>query len=317
MSKRTIIKLLFGFILSVVIVYFSIISLGGLDMIALFRIDVDWGLVMASILIFVYSNYIRGLAYSHGIDRSMDKMTAFQIVGIGHALNMVLPLHLGEGLRAIFFPNDYSAIRRTKLLVIPAFADFVAIMVLALISVPFAGFKDQNLLAALWILSLTCVLTILVAVFLILYIPRLRGYFSEYLNAGLIYMMVYTMLSWVLLLLSMWIGMLALGSSFMESIQMALAVFTATNLINFIPASPGAIGLFEYATVMGLGGLEVEKTRALSIGLVQHMIQYAALLPLGVFLYIMALKGKLGSALREMWKLKRRKGGASTYGDEK
>lgn len=53
-------------------------------------------------------------------------MTALQIVGLGHAANMVLPFHVGEGLRAAFFPKGYSAMRRTKLLIIPAFADFTA-----------------------------------------------------------------------------------------------------------------------------------------------------------------------------------------------
>ena len=87
---------------------------------------------------------------------------------------------------------------------------------------------------------------------------------------------------------------------------MSLAVFAATNIINFIPASPGAIGLFEYGVILGLGGLGIARDTALAVALLLHMIQYAALLPMGAVLYFQALHGKYGKALKEEW---RKKGG--------
>jgi hypothetical protein len=256
---------------------------------------------MVSVAIFVYANYIRGLAYTRGIDRDMDRMTALQIVGLGHAANMVLPLHVGEGLRAAFFPRGYSAVQRTKLLIIPAFADFTAIMMLSIPAVPFAGFKDQNLLKALWILTFLCIAAFILFVILILFLPRLRSYLSEYLNFDTVKMMFWVVLSWIILLVSTWIGLVAFGFPWVASIRMSLIVFAATNIINFIPATPGAIGLFEYGTILGLGGLGIDQISALSASLLLHLIQYAALPPLGFFLYIKALHGQYGGALRNMW----------------
>jgi hypothetical protein len=103
-------------------------------------------------------------------------------------------------------------------------------------------------------------------------------------------MCLWIFLSWLAMLISIWIGLLSFGFKAVESIRMSLAVFAATNIINFVPASPGGIGLFEYAVVLGLGGLGVQTMAAKSAGLLLHLIQYAALLPLGTVLYLTGLK---------------------------
>jgi uncharacterized membrane protein YbhN (UPF0104 family) len=302
MPTHTKIKLFLGMLITAVTVYCSIGALKDLHAGELFRSNFNWGLTFVSVAVYVYANYIRGLAYTRGIDRTMDRMTAFQIVGIGHAANMVLPFHIGEGLRAAFFPADYSALRRTKLLIIPAFADFVAIMLLAILAVPFAGFKDRTLLMALWILTFICIAAFILFVILIFILPRLRSYLSEFLISDIAEMMVWVILSWILLLVSTWVGLAAFGFPWVASIRLSLAVFAATNIINFIPATPGAIGLFEYGTILGLGGLGIDQTTALSASLLLHMIQYAALLPLGTFLYLTALHGQYGEMFSSLWR---------------
>ena len=307
MPTKTKLKLFIGIILTAVIVYYSIVALKGLHVSVLFHADINWGLALVSVAIFVYANYIRGLSYTRGIDRDMDRMTALQIVGIGHAANMVLPFHVGEGLRAAFFPRGYSAIKRTNLLIIPAFADFASIMILSIAAVPFAGFKDQNLLKALWILTFLCIAAFILFVILIFFLRRLRSYLSDYLNVDTVKMMYWVLLSWIILLVSTWIGLVAFGFPWVACIRMSLAVFAATNIINFIPATPGAIGLFEYGTILGLGGLGIDSTTALSASLLLHLIQYAALLPLGGYLYIKSLHGQYGEAFGNMWHTNRQK----------
>ncbi|MDP4109377.1 MAG: lysylphosphatidylglycerol synthase domain-containing protein, partial [Bacillota bacterium] len=112
--------------------------------------------------------------------------------------------------------------------------------------------------------------------------------------------MVWVVLSWILLLLSTWLGIMGMNFFGLFSVRMALTVFAATNIINFIPASPGAIGFFEYSTVLGLSGLGVDSTRALAVSLPLHLIQYISLLPLGAVLYALALHGKYGDAVRSV-----------------
>ncbi|MCB8817688.1 lysylphosphatidylglycerol synthase domain-containing protein [Desulfosporosinus shakirovi] len=307
MSTKTKLKLFIGIIMTAVIIYYSIEALKGLHVSVLFQTDINWGLALVSVAIFGYANYIRGLAYTRGIDRDMDRMTALQIVGIGHASNMVLPFHIGEGLRAAFFPKGYSAIKITNLLIIPAVADFAAIMILSIAAVPFAGFKDQNLLNALWILTFLSIAAFIVFVILIFFHSPLRSYLSDYLNVDTVKMMNWVLLSWVMLLVSTWIGLVAFGFPWVASIRLSLAVFAATNIINFIPATPGAIGLFQYGTILALGGLGIDPTTALSASLLLHLIQYAALLPLGGYLYLRSLHGEYGEALGNLWHRNRQK----------
>lgn len=300
MSHKTKLQLILGFIITAIIVYFSVRALGRLHPGVVIHSDINWILAAVSIVVYVYANYIRGLAFTYGIDPNIDRLAAFQIMGIGHAANMVLPLHAGEGLRYAFFPSNYTTRRRTELLLISAAADVVAIIMLSLLAVPFSGFKDQQLSKALWILAFLCIAAGILLAVVVCFVPRLRSYAKGYMNLDTLKMMFWVFLSWALLLLSTWIGLVAFGFHMAESMRMSLAVFAATNIINFIPASPGAIGLFEYGTILGLGGLGISQTTSLSAGLLLHLIQYIALLPMGAVLYIMALHGKYGEALRNM-----------------
>lgn len=304
MSKKSKIKLFLGIIVTAVILYYSVKSLGSLHYGKVLHWHINWWLIAISVAIYIFANYVRALAYTRGIDPEMDRMTAFRIVGIGHSANMILPLHAGEGLRFAFFPTSYSLTRRTKLLIIPAAADFIAIMALSLLAVPFAGFKNPNLLKALWILSFLCIAGVILFIIGLFLVPPLRNYTQGYMNIGTVKMMFWVMLSWILLLVSTWISILAFGFHMILSIRMSLAIFAATNIINFIPASPGAIGLFEYASILALGGLGIGQGRALMVSLVLHMIQYVALLPMGAVLYISAIYGKYGEAMRAKRKRK-------------
>jgi Predicted integral membrane protein len=299
MSKKTIIKLVFGVILTAVILYFSIYSLKGLHISVILHTGINWFLVLLSILVFIYANYIRGFVYTRGIDKQLDRITAFRIVGIGHAINMVMPLRLGEGLRYVFFPAEYSASKRAKLLIIPAFTDFVVIMAISVLAVPFAGFRDRAMILAMWILCGLCVAGILLCVLAIFFVPAVKRYLAEYLNFSLVKMLGWVFLSWVLLLFSTWIGLVAIGyGELLTTARMSIAIFAATNIINFIPASPGSLGLFEYATVLAMSIFHIDQSHAFAASLLLHLIQYAALMPLGVVLYFSAIHGKYGEQIR-------------------
>lgn len=301
MSLKTKLQLFFGFILTIIIVYFSVKTLGNLHPTKIFHSNINWLLVIISIVIFMFANYIRGLAYTRGVDRNIDRLTAFQIIGIGHAANMVLPLHAGEGLRYVFFPSDYSAFRRAHLLIVPAYGDFVAIMVMSVLCLPFAGFTDKNLVRVIWILTILSILGCIVAITAVLLIPKLHENFKNYLNFASVKMMFWIVLSWILLLMSTWFGLLAFGFDLTLATRLALAIFASTNVINFIPASPGAIGLFEYGVILGVSGLGVSKSTALAVGLLLHFIQYMALVPMAVVLFFLALHGKYGEEIKKHW----------------
>jgi uncharacterized membrane protein YbhN (UPF0104 family) len=302
MSKKMKIQLIVGIILTAVILYFSVMVLKSLDMKVVLEMKINWVLVALSIVVYVCSNYIRGLAYSRGIDPEMDDMTAFEVVGIGHALNMVLPLHAGEGLRLLFFPSSYSIARRTKLFFITILADAIVVIIISAMTVPFAGITNETMLKVMWYLLFGCIGLLLLMAGLLFFVKRIRNYFKDYLNKSLVAMFAWCALSWIILVAAFWLGLAAFGFKPFHAIRMAFAVFVTTNIVNLIPASPGAIGLFEYGAVLGLVGFGVDKNVALSASLLLHLIQYMTLIPLGIFLYIKAMHGKYGESIRTMMK---------------
>ena len=302
MSRKIKLQLVFGIIVTAVIIYFSCIIARNLKMDVVFKLQIKWGFVAIAVAIYIFSNYIRGLAYSRGIDPEMDDMTALQVIGIGHALNMVLPLHAGEGLRLAFFPSSYSGARRTKLALITILADAVVVIIISALTVPFAGITDPTMLRVMWILLFSCIGVLVVMAALIIFVRPIREYVQEFLSLSLLKMFVWVALSWIILIAAFWLGLAAFGFGLYESVKMSFAVFVTTNIVNLIPASPGGIGLFEYGTVIGLGGFGVDKSVALSASLLLHLIQYLALLPLGTFLYIRAMHGKYAESIRGAWK---------------
>jgi uncharacterized membrane protein YbhN (UPF0104 family) len=286
MGKKAQIKLFAGIIISVVIIYYSAKAMGGLNPGVLLSAHINWWLALISVAIFAFANFVRALAYPLGIEKKLGVMASFRIIGIGHAMNMVLPLRAGEGLRLMFFPPSYSAIERTRLLIVPATADFISIIMLSFLAVPFAGFKDPRLLHALNWISVASLGVFVLLLIIILSNPKLRAYCSRYMKISVLNMFVWVMLSWVVMLVSLWLGLISFGFSGVKSVRMSLAVFAATNIISFVPSTPGGIGLFEYGAVLGLGGLGISMQTAKTAGILLHLIQYAGLLPLGAVLYL-------------------------------
>jgi Uncharacterised protein family (UPF0104). len=304
MLIKTKLKLIAGIIITALVVFYLFRTLGGLNLNSLFHLNINWFLGFVSVALQMFSNYIRGLGYTRGIDPNINRISALQIVGIGHGANMILPLNIGDGFRFAFFPSDYSALRRTKLVMIPALADFVVIILLSLFAVPFSGFRDHNLVRTLWILFFLCIIAIIALLIVLYFVPRLRNYFNEFLNLGLLKMMFWVSFSWVLLLLATWVGLVACGFHWIPAFRMSFAVFAATNIVNLVPSSPGAIGLFEGGVIIGLSGLGIQQGTAFSVGLLLHLFQYAAFLPMGLVLFIMAISGKYGKTIRTMLRQK-------------
>ena len=91
---------------------------------------------------------------------------------------------------------------------------------------------------------------------------------------------LWTTLSWIVLGLAYWLVMLAfdLGLSPLAGELVVIGI----GLAMVLPSSPGAIGVFEGATVVVLGAYGVDSSVALSYALVLHAINLAPLFALGL-----------------------------------
>jgi uncharacterized protein (TIRG00374 family) len=79
-----------------------------------------------------------------------------------------------------------------------------------------------------------------------------------------------TAASWLLIAVSYW---LVLRGFHLElGVEAALLVVVATNLALVVPSGPAAIGVFEAATVAALAPFHVDRTTALSYGILLHAL---------------------------------------------
>ncbi len=79
-----------------------------------------------------------------------------------------------------------------------------------------------------------------------------------------------TVASWLVLAASGWL--LLLGFDFGVGFGAALLVTIATALVLVVPAAPGAVGQFEAAAIVALSAYGVDRSRALSYGVVLHTV---------------------------------------------
>jgi uncharacterized protein (TIRG00374 family) len=109
-----------------------------------------------------------------------------------------------------------------------------------------------------------------------------------------------TAASWLLIAVSYW---LVLRGFHMElGVEAALLALVATNLALVVPSGPAAIGVFEAAAVVALAPFDVDRTSALSYGIVMHMLIALPLIIIGyaaLHLHAAAVRsGKEGSPCR-------------------
>ncbi|AVQ96100.1 UPF0104 family protein [Ethanoligenens harbinense] len=291
MKKKLKIKIVAGIIVTVIMVYMAARALGGLDPWVLFRSNVNWWLFLAAAVLFGMGQFVRAFVYPYGIDCRMTLGASCRVVMVGNMANMLLPLRAGEGLRFAFFPPEYSAVRRTRLVMTPGGADVVAILLLSILAIPLAAGNMhpstvQTLKAAGIVLAVLAIAFMLAGML----IPRLRRMTHLYITSGFARMVGWVFCSWVLLLVSNWAGMLAFQFDPVQAVRMAFAVFATSNIILFIPSSPGGLGVFEYAVVFSLSFFGVPEPSSVSVALFLHLVQYAALLPLGALAYLSGLR---------------------------
>lgn len=280
-----------GLLIAAAAVAWTVKATGGAGFSLVLRACVSLPCVLASAALLAGSTFVRSLVYPCGLAREMPVPAAWKVVAVGNAANLLLPFHAGEGVRFALFPKGTRAAERLRLLLFPGMLDIAVILILSMAAVPLAGFRDPVLLRLLRLAAVGFPGVCLLLLAVLLCIPAARGEVLRYLDGAGLRAGLWVALSWALVLLSNWMGVLALGYRPEDAAEIAAAVFAATGLAMLVPSSPGGIGVYEYAVVAGLGGLGVPADAAGLVGVTLHFVQYLALLPLGAALYFLPSGG--------------------------
>jgi uncharacterized protein (TIRG00374 family) len=226
---------------------------------------------------------------------------------VGQCFNNILPVRAGEAVRILFLHEraDTSRAETTATVVLERVFDILSLLVLLFVALPWFPSVSWLRAAAALAIGLTIALLVLVLVLarygerplrLILQPFRLFPFVSDELieraSVGLARGLVgirrvrvaavalgLTISSWLLIAASFWVLMLGfnLGLPFAAGLLVAIA----TGLGMIIPSAPGAIGVFEAATLVALGAYGVPRSQALSYALVLHAMNVVPYLVAG------------------------------------
>jgi uncharacterized protein (TIRG00374 family) len=239
--------------------------------------------------------------------QSISTQAAFSALMIGYLVNNLLPARLGELARAYVLRQDegVSASFSLATIVVERILDMLVIMACLVIPLPFFSYSApmKRVTVLGWvILGIAVIILALVIRWeqaMVSLAVRAVGRFSTRLAesvAGILGNFIAGMRSlqgrllapvFVLSILA-WLSSAAalhLASLAMDiPIPFGGALFTTAllGISMMIPASPGALGTYEFFAVSGLAFFGVKRAPAISLSLLLHMLQYVLTTGLGL-----------------------------------
>ena len=238
---------------------------------------------------------------------------------VGYFLNNVLPVRAGEAARVLALHRRAGTSRAeaTATVLVERVYDVACLLLLLFASVAWlpevSWLRAAAFLAVALAIGLVATI-VLLAVFgegVLLFVARpftrlhfvpqgLPERLARNLTQGLVAFrrtrsavaaLVWTTASWLLIALSTWL--LMLGFDLDLSPAAGLLVAIAIGLSMILPSSPGALGVFEGATVVALGAYGVPDATALSFALVLHMLNFVPFVLVGPWaVHATAVRGR-------------------------
>ncbi|MGE5339846.1 MAG: lysylphosphatidylglycerol synthase transmembrane domain-containing protein [Candidatus Omnitrophota bacterium] len=312
MNKKSI-KYAIGILVTLLALWFSFRNLDWQQLTFSF-LRVNWFWVAAAVLSSLFTVYALGwrwrLLLEPKIHLSMYSM--FQLNIISQYLNIVIPGRFGELARA-WLPARQHQVSGSYILgtvVIEKMFDFFAWIILWLSAPAFFAFHNE-LEARGYKLALIASIFMVAALALIMWkkemVRQWIEFFTRILPAGLrkkirdfmdlgmdafgllknikttLAFIIYT--AFIILLSSLTNYLLFKAFGFHLSLFEALILLLVIMVGNVPPSVPGKIGIFEWMIILGLAVFGINRTDALSYGIMLHLVSYLPKILLG-FVYM-------------------------------
>jgi uncharacterized protein (TIRG00374 family) len=315
-------KVALGLLISAVFLYFAF---RGVELAELWEhmqgASYPWLLAVA--VVTVYSNWVRaqrwGLFFRHL--KRIRPYSLFSSTMIGFAANNVMPLRVGEAVRAysISKKEGFAFATSFTTVILERIFDMVTVLLflaLALFLVPIPESADAQIGAALRFLSVVTGAVIGVVVFLFfkqelmvrwvdrvlsLLPSRLSGPLHRLFHAflaglealtdkrQLVHIFAYSIWLWIWFLLAFWCGVKSLGLDVthdLPTIRASLLAVVLVAIFIMIPAAPGFVGTYQAGCIVALSVFGVSKGEALSYSLLMHGIQFMSVNIVGAYCFV-------------------------------
>jgi uncharacterized protein (TIRG00374 family) len=280
-----------------------------------------WLLALAAVSI--YSNWARAQRWGHFFRhlKRIHTYSLFSSTMIGLAANNVMPLRVGEAVRAysIRKKEDIPFATAFTTVILERMFDMVTVLLflaLALFLIRILESADAQVGAALRLLSAFTAAAIGVVVFLFFkqelmvrwvegclgLLPSkiadpLHHLFHAFLaglealtdKRQLLYLCAYSLWVWICFIIAFWCGAKSLGLDVTHDLPMIRASLLSVVLVAIfimIPAAPGFVGTFQAGCIVALSVFGVPKEEALSFSLLTHAIQFMSVNIIGAYCFL-------------------------------
>jgi uncharacterized protein (TIRG00374 family) len=279
-----------------------------------------WLLALAAVSI--YANWVRAQRWGHFFRhlRRIPTYSLFSSAMIGLAANNVMPLRVGEAVRAysVSKKEDISFATAFTTVILERMFDLATVLLflaLALFLVPIPESADAQVSGALRLLSAVTAAAIGFIVFLFFkqelmvrwvdsvldlfpskIAEPLRHLFHAFVaglealtdRRELLYLCGYSLWLWTSFIIAFWCGLQSLGLDLTHDLPMIRAALLAVVLVAIfimIPAAPGFVGTFQAGCIVALSVFDVPKEEALSFSLLAHAIQFMCVNVIGAYCF--------------------------------
>ena len=271
--------------------------------------DVDFGFLALAVVPFLINWLLKvprwALLYG---EEAPSWDTLFGAMNVGYAVNALLPLRVGEIVRAYWVRDQAGVgmVRTLSTIALERVTDGLAVFALLLLTAPTVAFPGDLLGSALTIGAI--LVAVMVFMVTLAYsttrpdhplnalVQRLAGgrlgvlgRMTREIGVGLkalrnrraiVLLVAYTLIIWATNGLLAW---LVLRAFHIETpLISGLLLTSVLNLGMAVPSSPGYVGVFDYLMVLTLGLYNVGRTPALAAALALHAIAFVPVTIVGL-----------------------------------
>ena len=308
--RKNVIKTIISFILAFIILYFLITS-GDIGKILEILSKTNF-IPLLSALIAVYITIIlkslRWRIFLSNIGVKISILYAFKIYFFGQFVNTLLPARIGDFYKAYILKKNLKTARSKSLgtIFIDRFYDFVIMAFLIIISAFFVfrgGIPDGVRYTAFFLFFL-----IMIAIMLIVFIRKYRQFVTKMLpkkigkivanfESGALaslkcktipITLLITIIVWSLECVIFYLIISALGLKL--PVFLTLFIISMANAIMIVPITPSGLGFVEGGILGILIFLGIDKNLAISVVLINSVINYWNLLFVGFLAYVLSKK---------------------------
>ena len=306
-NKIHILRYLFSFLISFIILLFLIFC-GDVNRFIKVLSQVSVNSVIIMVIVYALSWIFRTIRLERTVTSLGSKMpfkNLFKLNISGYALNVLLPVKIGDVARMLFLKAE--GMEGDKAIASVIYIRLLDIISIIMLATPVLFIMTKESIPNWTIISVISCILIIVLIFVFLSIGRMQRLFdiieakitlkvtkgllrvgkevhwnlrNLLFKSSVYYDMFYSILIWLSEALTCYV--VALGLNAQVSPLLIIFGVSMANISKIVPATPGGIGIYEgiIVGIFAIGGIEYNK--ALVIAIIDHLIKNLFIISIGI-----------------------------------